>query len=893
MSMLRLPCVGATIIIALLAGVTSSFTPAAGASLVDRFLERHCYDCHAGPQPEAGLDLESLPRDLEDRNLSRKWERIHDRIVRDEMPPAETDRPDAKEVAAVTTRLYDTLFKADAARIARQGRAGARRLTASEYANTLRDLLALDRLELGSILSPDGTVAGYAKIGDGLDISPVHLEAYTAAAEMALTAAIATRSTAPPVVRKRFRATSRAINDFVLQRAVLLKDRERDSLLPFDAEIQPPPPNDEVLIKRHNDRKAVIQSLKLEENDGSVGLLGHYDHGLGGSVGLYVAPIFAGRHRVRLSLWGFTWNQGAVEPAPAQAAMVWAHPNVQAPGRPLAIFTAPSLAPRFHEAEFWLDAHETLMIDPVSLDRGKLLRFMLHEGKLLMKYVGSGVALDWFEFEGPLYESWPPESHRRLFGDLPIAGWDEESEAVPPQRDNAVWQHLYHFPEVQKDLPAVDRMPRLETVRSDAPAVDSRRLLETFLARAFRRPVPAETVDRYVALVEKRLAAHDCFEDAMRRAYVAALTSPEFLFHVSDATADLFALASRLSYWLWNSPPDDALLAAAADGTLADTDMLHRQIDRLLDDSRSVRFIADFVDQWLELRRIDETVPDRDLYPEYSRVLGDDMVSETRAFLAEMLARDLPVASLVHADFAMLTQRLAEHYGIAGVEGVETRRVTLPESSPRGGLLAQASILKLTANGTTTSPVKRGVWVMDRLLDEPPPPPPPVAAVEPDTRGTTTIREQLAKHQANASCAACHRVIDPPGFALECFDPVGGFRDRYRSTGKGDPLPEPLQSRWIRYRLGLPVDTSGDLPGRGSFRGIDDFKKLLAADDRRLARAFAAHMIRYATGADMSFADRRVVESILDATAASRYGLRSIIHAIAATDLLPKGPKPR
>jgi mono/diheme cytochrome c family protein len=860
----------------------------AGANPVDSFFERHCYDCHSGDKPEAGLDLKKLPRSLADPAFLGRWTRIHDRIARGEMPPADAERPDADDVAAVTARLDAGIFKADAARRASQGRAAVRRLTAAEYANTLRDLLALERLDLGTLLPPDGSVAGYTKIGDGLDISPVHLEAYTAAAEKALTAAIATRSTAPPVVRKRFRAASRAMNEFVLQRGVLLKERQRDPLLPFPAEIPPPAPNEEASIQRVRDRKAVIQSLKLEENDGSVGLLGHYDHGLGGSVGLYVAPIFPGRYRVRLSLWGFTWNQGAIEPAPAQAAMLWAHPNVQAPGRPLTIFTAPSLAPRVHEAEFWLDAHETVMIDPVSLDRGRLLRFMLHEEKLLMKYIGPGVALDWFEFEGPLHESWPPESHRRLFGDLPIGLWEKESKAVPPQRDTAVWQHLYHFPEVQKDLPQEDRVPRLETVRSNAPADDARRLLAAFLSRAFRRPVPAETVARYVALVESRLAADDCFEDAMRRAYVAALTSPEFLFHVCDAKADLFALASRLSYWLWNSPPDDALLAAAADGTLAHSNVLKTQIDRLLDDPRSGRFIADFADQWLDLRRIDETVPDRQLYPEYSRVLGDDMVAETRAFLAEILAKDLPAAALVDADFAMLTQRLAEHYGIPGVEGVEVRRVPVAEGSHRGGLLTQASMLKLTANGTTTSPVKRGVWVMDRLLDEPPPPPPPVAAVEPDTRGTTTIREQLAKHRADASCAACHQAIDAPGFALESFDPIGGFRDRYRSTGRGDPLPEPLRSRWINYRLGPPVDATGELPGRGSFRGIDDLKRLLAADDRRLGRAFAAHMIRYATGADISYADRRTIEAILDATAETRYGVRSIIHAIAVSDLLPK-----
>jgi len=269
------------------------------------------------------------------------------------------------------------------------------------------------------------------------------------------------------------------------------------------------------------------------------------------------------------------------------------------------------------------------------------------------------------------------------------------------------------------------------------------------------------------------------------------------------------------------------------------------------------------------------------------------MVAETRAFVHELIANNLPISTLVSADFALLTQRLAEHYGIPGVEGTEVRRVILPAGSHRGGLLTQAAILKLTANGTTTSPVKRGKWVMDRLLNTPPAPPPrTIAAIEPDTRGATTIREQLALHQTSATCAACHAELDPAGFAMEAFDPVGGFRDRYRALGSGDVPPEAATSLWgVVYRLGPPVDASGHLADGRSFRDVDDLKAILAADQERLARAFVTHLSRYAIGSDVHYSDHREIGRIVESTRATtadptEYGVRSLIHALAASRLL-------
>ena len=877
----------------------------AAAGPLEPFFERHCVGCHSGTSPEAGLDLATLPRDLSEPAILRQFVRVHDRIARGEMPPADAERPPAAEIAALTRELDAELQAADAARIAKQGRARMRRMTRSEYENTLKDLLALERLDVQPLLPEDGRVAGFDKIADGLDLSPVHLEAYAAAAEQALDAAIATRSTPPPVFQRRIHPAGlfKFGGNLAHGNFVLLKDLQPDPALPIRGGFEH--------VKGHisaadadadlEERSRISRENKVAESPSSVGLL--VPNFAGWEAALNVAPIYAGRYRLRLSLWGFRWNRGVVEPCTAsQAAVLRAHAEGQQQegGRHLATFTAESLEPREHELTVWLDAHESVVFDPVSIPwRGLQVRQV---GGRTAGHVGPGVALDWFEVEGPINECWPPESHRRLFGDLPIAEWPPAARGTPPGRDPIRQTPLY-LP-AHQSLPPRERQPPLETVHSDDPPADARRLLATFLPRAYRRPVTPDEIEPYVALVDRRLTAGDCFEDAMRRAYVAILTSPEFLFHPADVAAaaeaaDL-ALASRLAYWLWNSPPDEPLMAAARDGSLRQPDVLRGQVDRLLDDPRSERFVADFTDQWLELRRIDETSPDRRLYPEYSFLLHEGMVAETRAFLRELLAHDLSASALVHPGFTMLTQRLAEHYGIGGVDGVDVRRVVLPADSLRGGLLSQAAIHKLTANGTTTSPVKRGVWIMDRLFDDPAPPPPPgIAGVDPDTRGATTIREQLAKHRSDSSCAACHAKIDPPGFALECFDPVGGERDRYRSTGVGDPVPQRPDALWFAsYRLGPPVDASGTLADGRSFTGVADLKRLLAAEPRPLARAFTAHLIRYATGADITYADRRIIEAILDRAEPKQYGLRSLIHAIAASPLVsaadPEGrPAPR
>jgi hypothetical protein len=463
-------------------------------------------------------------------------------------------------------------------------------------------------------------------------------------------------------------------------------------------------------------------------------------------------------------------------------------------------------------------------------------------------YKGPGLNVQWVEIEGPLHETWPPAGHRRIFGDLaqsPVGG---------------------------------DRN-RLEVV-SKQPLVDAERVLRNFMRRAYRRTVTDEDVKPVLARVKAKLDAKASFEQAVRVGLKSVLVSPNFLFlRERPGKLDDFALANRLSYFLWSSMPDDELLGLAERGELNRPETLRRQVERMLRDGKAAAFTENFVGQWLSLRNIDATAPDPSLYPEYDDILKVAMVKEVTLFFDEVLKNDLSLTNFVASDFSMLNERLARHYGIPGVVGPEFRRVPLPPGSRRGGVMTMAGILKVTANGTTTSPVLRGAWVLERILGTPPPKPTvDVEAVEPDIRGATTIRRQLAKHREVAQCATCHVKIDPPGFALESFDVIGGFRDYYRSVGKGEPAV--VNGRRMRYLKGPAVESADVLPDGRRFRDIDEYKQLLLADKDQLARALAEKVMGYATGAPAGLADKAEIDAIVSRIRAKNYGFRALVHEV-------------
>jgi hypothetical protein len=458
---------------------------------------------------------------------------------------------------------------------------------------------------------------------------------------------------------------------------------------------------------------------------------------------------------------------------------------------------------------------------------------------------GAGIVIGEIEVEGPL-EAWPPPSRSALLGGIdPIKGSIE----------------------------------------------DARTALARFVPKAYRRAVPPAALEAPLALVKAALDAGKPYREALRAGLKGVLVSPEFLFRKEpagkDGRIDDDALAARLSYFLWSTMPDEALRAAAASGALRTAEGLRAQTERMLADPRARAFTRNFTGQWLGLRDIDFTEPDKKLYPEFDELLKASMVAETEATFDEILRGDRSLLEFVQADWAMLNRRLARHYGIPGVEGLELRKVALPPDSPRGGVLTQGAVLKVSANGTNTSPVIRGVWVLDRILGRPAPPPPPgIPAVEPDIRGTTTLRAQLDKHRNVATCAGCHSQIDPPGFALENFDVIGGWRDRYRSLGAGDKVDQYVDRHAnvrVQYRLGPPVDAAGTLPGGEAFKGIREFKALIVKDADGLARALAGKLLAYALGRGVGFSDREELARLAAAVKPRNYGFRSLIHEITAS----------
>ena len=668
---------------------------------------------------------------------------------------------------------------------------------------------------------------------------------------------------------------------------VMLKNKQPDPDFP------PAGPYDHLNEDAH-------ERLGVFTTNSSTALFRHEDESLSPYFAEHVT-IYPGRYRVRTSLWAFQWDKGKVLPARGTEAARLSVVQLTGDGRGgqhpsyvLGYFDAPSLEAKEHELVTWLNHNEIIGYNVASL--APVANYS-RKGRA-MAFTGPGIACDWLDIEGPLNEVWPPVAHRVLFGDLPLA------EFKPAENPGVTAPARKKVRQIGAGKNRPDPDPGLWTVRSEQPLADADRLLASFLSKAFRRPVEAGVRKDYVAKVEERLKAGDSFETAMRWAYRAALCSPDFLYLVEGSGAgvppadragagrtagtaaplvDAFALASRLSYFLWNSAPDARLTELAASGKLHTPATLRSEVERLLKDAKSQRFVEDFLGQWLKLRAIAANDADRKLYPEFGPYLQDSMVAETRAYFRELLEKNLDARHLVKSDFVMVNEKLATHYGIAGVTGSQIRRVPLPADCPRGGFLTQGAILKITANGTTTSPVPRGAFVMDRLFGQPPDPPPPnTAAVEPDVRGATTIRELLDKHRNNATCASCHAKLDPPGFALESFDVIGGFRTRYRSIGEGDPAPRGAIDPFIGigFKLGPPVDASGALADERKFADIREFQALAATDSTLLLRNLAQQFAIYATGRELAFSDRNQIAAIVTATQKQGGGVRTLLHEL-------------
>ncbi len=476
----------------------------------------------------------------------------------------------------------------------------------------------------------------------------------------------------------------------------------------------------------------------------------------------------------------------------------------------------------------------------------------------------------------------------RHFGASFLNDFYDEKSTDPKQRDRNL---VVDYFEVQgpihtKDSPLPESHKRIifKTATKENREAVVREILAKFATRAYRRPVTPGELARLVKFVDLAQQNGDSFERGVQVAVEAILVSPQFLFRVeldhrpkgaatkktgavSSYPIDDFELASRLSYFLWSSMPDDELYRLALDGTLRAGDTLEKQVKRMLRDPKARALVEDFAGQWLQIRNLKTVNPDHGRFPNFDNALRSAMLTETELFFAAIVRDDRSVLDLLDADFTYVNERLAKHYGIPGVKGDEFRRITL-KGGERGGVLTQASILTITSNPTRTSPVKRGKWILEQILGSPPPPPPgDVPPLDGAKQLTGTLRQKMEQHRANPACASCHAKMDPLGFGFENFDAIGAWREK-----DGDAA----------------IDPSGVLPSGQKFRGPRELKAILKTRDKDFVRCLTEKMLTYALGRGVEYYDACAVDAMMAGMAKNRYKFSQLILEIVKSDPFQK-----
>ena len=841
-----------------------SANSAVSAVLPLSFIEKHCADCHDETTKKGDFRADLLGKNLTESASHKAWSRVLARVESGEMPPPKKERPAEEDILVALGALKSAFHKDALAKHGDAGRVRVRRLNRLEYENTVRDLLGIDT-PLRDLLPEDDLRDGFSNQTAALSISPVHIQQYMAAADRALEAA-SVRQAKPETKTHRFAFNHEAEKPWSAYPHNRLQCNLHGEDLHFflDTHIEVPvalrqfealtretPGTFRIRITTEaldtTGGEDLIYSVWLASGGKRRELLGHFD----------------AKHRQQSSMeLTRSFDRGET------------------------VIVAP-----YRMAKVRIDAGYSVYAPDKQEKTPKGWHFLNNPNPPIAT-VGPAIVVKPLEITGPLLENWPTPGHKLLYGD--------DTELAPAAEVAKTAQ----VPEsILRPVRAYRQLKDTVTVRLSADKVEPaiRELLNRFISRAFRRPAKAEEVELYQGMTRDRLAKGECLEVALNAAHRAVLCSPEFLFLVEQGPKlNSHELAARLSYFLWRSAPDEGLRKLADKGELTKPDVLRKEAARLIAAPRFEAFVTDFLAQWLNLREIDATTPDRDLFPEYFESIGDgrqdvflhdSLVGETRTYFRDLVERDLGAAMLVSAPYAYLNQRLAEHYELPPVKGAGLRRITLPADSVRGGLLTQASILKVTANGANTSPVLRGVWLLERIVGTPAPPPPPnVGSIEPDTRGATTVREQLAKHQSVKTCAGCHQKIDPPGFVLEAFDPIGRYRDYYRTTETGEKLKD-LKAFFgahygqVKYLKGATVDTRSQLPGGIEVADVRDYKAALATRPELLARNFVRKLATFATGVHAEAGDELVIDAILKKTKASGFGLRTLIHEVVQSEL--------
>lgn len=789
--------------------------PSLAVGNLEAFLEHHCLACHGPKKTKGDLRIDELSRDFRSGRDSHRWAEIVERINAGEMPPEEEPQPTLEEIAGVIDELDQRLREGRAARMAARPPVAHYRLSRKEYQNTVYDLLGVryDPTQPGE-LNADPLWQGYERIGSQLSLSPSHVERYYRAAET------------------------------VISRAFPEKEVERKTVRRSAAELRY---RGGERAQKYLDRFGIERPLRMLLFPGRL-QQAFRPHWLGHS-----GPEASGLYRARLQASG-------IRPLNGQIAHLRIGERIAEASNGGLVeldLLAPEDEPEVVEFEVFLEMPVSLDFHVVATEgidrrKGGHYRNALSGSNYLFTHSsettllnptapkmfdeeGNGiypmVLLDWIEWEGPIVTEAEKEKRK---GILPPEGADREQIATQ---------------------------------------------LRKFARRAWRRPVTREELQPYLAAYQAERAAGEAMAPAYRVALLGLLTSRHFTYLVEGDLAPReslhdFELASRLSYFLWSSMPDEALLEAAAKGHLT-TDRLAGEVDRMLADHKITRFIEDFPRQWLQLHRLGQFPPDPVLYPNYDVWLEASMRDEVTRYFAEVFTGNESIEAFLQSDWTMANPRLCQFYGLPETKASGFQRVSLKANDHRGGLLTMGAILGLSSDGTRHRPVHRGVWVSEAIFGKTPPPPPanvdPIAPNPPDSP-KATIRERIEAHAQDPNCAACHRKIDPLGLAFDQYDAIGQWRTRERvEKGLGDDPP---------------VDASGVMPDGRAFRDVAEFKEFIAADRERFLQAFVEHLCTYALRRVLTIDDREDLQTIVQSARNQQYQLKDIVREVALSDLL-------
>jgi cytochrome c553 len=801
------------------------------ATVVPPFLKTHCVRCHNSTTANAGLNLEELQTQASLETSAETWSLIARKVRIGEMPPPDAPRPDASKARAFAGWVSDELvLQAKRARPT-AGHVAARRLNRLEYNNTIRDLLGVD-MRPADDFPQDDSGYGFDNIADVLSLSPPLMERYLSAAEKVARAAVF----GPEVLKPRL---------------VELRSPRRD-----------PAPLD--VIPAEYDRTGLTMPNTA-----------HVTYRFPADGEYLFRGVFTGLRPVsadpmNLVLW--------IDGKRVQEMVYTAHGTPSFPGGPLELYG--------QKAEF---------------------------GRRFVTAGDHWIAIS----VARLYEGLPPSFH----GPNPSKQPEPEPRPfrLPPPPKDATPEQLAEYEarqkriaenqaRLRKGLANSARMTAIEVGgpydQQRAPAamrsrarlyacghLDGRHqadctrvILGNLARRAFRRPVNRQELAPYLRLVSDSRKRGESFEEALCVGVQAVLVSPRFLFRIEqDAPSTArgtqhritdHELASRLSYFLWSSMPDRELTQCADNATLSRKDVLERQVERMLRDPKASALVESFAGQWLELRKLESVKPDLDKFPIYDEYLRTSMRRETEMLFKEIVQKDRSILELLDTDYTFLNERLAQFYGIRGVEGPEFRRVSLANTN-RGGILTQASVLTVTSYPTRTSPVLRGKWILENLLNSPPPPPPPGVPALEETKvpAGASLRTQLEAHRKNPLCASCHTKMDSLGFGLENFDAVGSWR-----TVDGSAL----------------IEASGNLPSGKTFTGPKQLKAILLEDKETFTRCMTTKLLTYALGRGVERYDQPVVNQIAKDVSKGGYRFSKLVSGIVTSlpfqqrkDLLP------